>query len=504
MRAATKIIFEMFDTDSKSSAVMLCEHSQTDIKTLKKETVDTNLYATTEPAGFLLDGSYKILSEEPAGLYSDTLSRPDGIFQTPVVLDISFSSPVTSSGITLHFPQDEYPSSVGIEWYAGENKLKEAVYQPDTESFFCKNNVENYNRLSITFYGTKIPQHYLKLRGIDFGQSLPFSADKIISSNVIQDISILCDEISINKLEFEIEDKDKLFSVVSPTSVFFAVQESQKITLYSTIGGKEENLGVFYLKSLTGNGIKAKFSAQDAIGILDGGEEIPEKYYDTTFEQFCAEVCSGVKYSIEDSLKTKNIKGFLTTCSRREALQQGCFAVGAIADTSGGEEIKLFSLPKVPAMLVTPDLMYKGSSVESIAPYRWLYVTVHDFDEDGIDNPSIIKIELNPKAKNIAEVNHAVFVNQDNAESIINRLIDYYERKVLYKLKMPFDKHLKMGDMLMSYMDMDNGYIKGNITSMDINSSGGLVADITVKGYALNVIEGIYAGESYVNERGVL
>ena len=431
MRADTKIIFEMFDTDSKSSAVMTCEHSQTDIETLKNEKTDTELYATTEPAGFLLDGSYKILSEQPAGLYSDMMSMDNGLFRTPVVLNISFSAPVTSSGITLHFPQDEYPSDVNIEWYDGENKLKEAVYKPDSEAFFCRNNVENYNRLTITFYGTKKPQHYLKLRGIDFGQSLLFSSDKIIKSNVVQDISILCDEISINKLEFEIEDKDRLFSVVGANSVFFAVQESQKIIVYTTIGGKEENLGVFYLKNLTGNGIKAKFTAHDSIGVIDGGEEIPEKYYNTTFEQFCSEILAGFKYSIEESLKRKTIKGYLTTCSRRTALQQACFAVGAIADTSGGEEIRIFSLPKVPAMLVTSDLMYKGSGVESITPYGALLVTAHDFDRDGIDTPTIIKTELNPKAKNSVEVNDAVFVNIGNVDSVIERLTDYYKRKVL-------------------------------------------------------------------------
>lgn len=502
MRVDTKIIFEMFDTDSKSSAVLACDQCQTDVETLKNETADTSRYATTEPKGFLLDGSYKILTDMPTGLYSNKMSMAGGLFRVPVVLAIVFSSPVTSSGITLYFPQDEYPSDVDISWYDGENKLKEARYSPDSTVYFCKNNVENYNRITLSFYGTKVPQHYLKLRGIDFGQSLQFSADKIIKSNVIQDISILCDEISVNALEFEVEDKDRLFSVVSSNSIFFAVQESQKIIIYSNTGNGEKKLGVFYLKNLIGTGVRARFIAQDAIGVMDGGEEVSEKYYDTTFEQFCGEIMAGVKFTIEESLKNKPIKGYLTTCSRREALQQACFAVGAVADTAGGDIVRIFTLPAVPAGLITPELMYSGGRVESIVPTRYLSVTAHNFDNDGIDEPTVYITELNSKAKGTAEVSDAVFVNKDNVQSVIDRLTDYYNRKVLYSFKMPLDTLYRMGDMLMSYMD--SSYIKGNITSMDINPSGGMVANVTIKGYVFNIEDGIFAGEVYTGERGVI
>ena len=109
MRANTKIIFEMFDTDSKASSQPACDQSQTDVSALKNEVADSRNYATTEVNGFYLDGSYRIAESLPRGLYSDTLSDTGGTLAEPVVLTITFSALVTSNGVTLHFPPGDYP-----------------------------------------------------------------------------------------------------------------------------------------------------------------------------------------------------------------------------------------------------------------------------------------------------------------------------------------------------------------------------------------------------------
>lgn len=503
MRANTKIIFEMFDTDSKTSSQPACDQSQTDVSALKNEVADSRNYATTEVNGFYLDGSYRIAESLPRGLYSDTLSDEGGTLAEPVVLTITFSALVTSNGITLHFPPGDYPSQLNIQWYNGNNLLYETLRSPDSEVYFIRANVENYDRLVITFYGTVQPGHYVKLTGIGYGQKITFfGSNKIIKSKALQEIDLLCDEIAINTLEFTVEDKDRLFSVVSDNSVFFAVQENQKITVYTDIGGETQQIGTYYLQDITGGGITATFKAQDVIGLLDGEEDIPEGYYDTSFESFCSDILVDFNYTIDRSLKNQRIKGYLTSCSRRQALQQACFAVGAVVDTQGGDSIRFYPLTERPSQLLTASGIFAGGKVENIRPCRAISVTAHNFDTDGIDTSTVHTKVINTKAKGTVSVDDAVFVNADNVESVFERLRSYYQRRVKYKVSLPLDTLFNMGDMLMTYLE--NSYIKGNLSRMDINLSGGLTADITMTGYVFDNQNDTFTGEIYAGERSVL
>lgn len=500
MRADTKIVFEMFDTESKAVSLPSCSQSQTDVLTLKNEAADQSSYATTEPNGFYLDGSYKIISALPTGLYSDTLSETDCNFTQPVALEISFAQPITSSGVTLYFPLNEYPTSVDISWYSGDNMLSQAQFVPDSMVFFCKENVEQFDKLVLTFYGTKQPQHYIKLCGIDYGQALQFGSDRIIKTNVSQDISLLCDEIAVNTLEFTVSDKEKLFSVVSDESIFFAIQENQKISVYTTVAGEEKKIGTYFLKNITGSGITARFTAQDSIGVLDGEDDMEDTYFDTDFESFCAQLLQGYKYIIDESIKKASVKGFLKSCSRREALQQACFAVGAVVNTQNDENIKIYPLTATPSQLIKESQMFAGGRVESIKPYKVISLTVHSFDSEGTDSETIVTHSLNAKGKGKIQITDAVFVNDSNADAVMNRLVDYYSKNVLYKFSMPINSLYTMGDIIMAYLD--KSYIKGNITQFDLNLSGGLVADITARGNAFAIKDSVYAGEVHAGERG--
>lgn len=502
MRANTKIIFEMFDTDSKQKSKPFCAQSVTDINTLKNKKADTSNYATTEPDGFYLDGSYKILQDVlPAGLYSDAMSDEDGSLTENVVLSVAFDTVVSSNGITLYFPFNDYPALIGIRWYKDTNLLKEGLFSPDSSTYFCRGKVENYNKIEITFYSTSIPGHYIKLCGIDYGQAIVFAGDKIIKSSANQEIDLMCDEIAINTLEFSVEDKEGLFSVVSDNSVFFAAQENQKITVYTSVGGQEKSVGTFYLDSITGSGITANFKAYDIIGVLESEDKVGDRYYNLTFEEYCSQILQGYDYSIADRLKDSTVKGYLPLCSRREALQQACFATGAIVDTQGGETIKMYPLETRPSQLIRRNQIYAGGQVENIKPQKKISVIAHNFDESGKDTPSTVSKFLNPRAKNTISVENAVFVNADNIENVLNRLEYYYNQQVLYKVSLPLENYLSLGDVFMAYLQ--KSYIKGNLQSMETNLSGGLTAQIVIRGYVFGYTNSLYLGETYAGERRV-
>ena len=47
-------------------------------------------------------------------------------------------------------------------------------------------------------------------------------------------------------------------------------------------------------------------------------------------------------YEIQDNLKNIAISGYIPICSNRQALQQAVFAVGAVADCSRSDKIKIY------------------------------------------------------------------------------------------------------------------------------------------------------------------
>jgi hypothetical protein len=502
MRSNTKIVFEMFDTSAKPTARFTCNSRQTDVSTLKNEKPDRKKYATTEPNEFLLDGGCDIARDLPSGLYSRYMSGTDGKFTTPVVLNVRFTKPITSTGITLYFPQGELAGNIKIKWTDSGNILKEAEYTPDSDVYFCTGKVENYTGLSVTFYATQTPRHYLKLAGMDFGQMIEFKSDKIVSAETVSEIDILCDEIRINTLEFTVEDKEKLFSVVSKNSVFFASQENQKISVYSEFDGEEVKLGTYFLQNIKNTGITASFTAGDVIGLLDGDGEIPDTYFDTDLESFCQSVLAGYKYNVADELKKEPIKGYIKSCGKREALQQACFAAGAIVDTRGGETINLVSAENRPSQLLTSDKIFAGGTTESIKAYNSVHLTVHKFTADGQDSPTVLTECINPRAKGDVKVEDACFVNLINGFGVLKRLKNAYGNKVLYNVSLPLTTLFKMGDMLMAYID--ESYIKGNITKMNINLSKGLTADITIEGEIFEMFAPLYAGEAMAGERSYI
>lgn len=502
MRANTKIFFELFDTEAKENSTPTVSNSSSSAGILKSEAIDRNAYATTEHNGFCIDGGMTFLSSGiPAQIFSDELSGADGTYANPVMVTVTFSETVTTTGVTLYFSDYDIAKQVRIAWYSGPMVLSQKVYYPDTGIYFCKNNVSDYDKLVITLYSSQATQHYLKLCGIDFGHGIEFTADNIIRAEATSTVDMLCDEIAINGIEFTIADVDKIFSASDVNSEYFGVQQNQRIKVKTVINGEETDIGTYYLEELTEKTIKADFKAQDAIGLLDS-EEIPESYYNMNFSAFCAELLNGYDYILSPELADKTIRGYLNNGSKRQALQQACFAVGAVADTFGDGRIKIYTPSERQVKLISNDMIYAGGYIESIKQNRKLTVTVHNFDTDGNDTPTTQSIVINSKGVGEVKIDSANFVNADNIDSVLERVREYYQSNVRYVFNLPVNSQYEMADYLMAYMK--TSYVRGNLTEYSLNLSGGVRAEMKVLGTVYPIVNGDYLGEIYAGERGVL
>ena len=83
-------------------------------------------------------------------------------------------------------------------------------YEPDSAQFTCFNEVENYDKLVITFRSMNHPYRYLKLSAVDFGFVRDFGPDELRNINLYQAVSSESEQVEINTLDFTLSSKDPI------------------------------------------------------------------------------------------------------------------------------------------------------------------------------------------------------------------------------------------------------------------------------------------------------
>ena len=163
MRTSTRVEFGLFDvtargdsTPASGAAQPFCDLAA---DLLREERPAQTKYGTLETRQFLMDGSFALFPEEPAGqfwgLWSRQQSGSDGRFSDPPVLEISFTQEHSSAGVTLHFyePTGDWASDVLIQWYGAAGELlATARCAPDAVDYYCACKVTGYRSMRLTFY----------------------------------------------------------------------------------------------------------------------------------------------------------------------------------------------------------------------------------------------------------------------------------------------------------------------------------------------------------------
>ena len=185
----------------------------------------------------VLDGTASAFPSIPEqsnlGLWSEQLSKDDGTFTEPIVLTLTSEGQYSSQGLTFTFDtyNQIYPTHINIKWfrYAGGTMTELSPdggvdFYPDNAFYFCRKQVENYNKVVITFYSLNMPKNRLKLRVIDYGYGTFFYGDELRGVKLIQEIDPISTEISINTADFTLDSKSDMeysFQAKQPLSVYF-------------------------------------------------------------------------------------------------------------------------------------------------------------------------------------------------------------------------------------------------------------------------------------------
>ena len=256
------------------------------------------------------------------------------------------------------------------------------------------------------------PFRYLKLTQIEFGKFLTFSNDNVVSCNILEEIDLLSNEISINTCDFEIYNEDDKFNILNPQGVYSDLKIKLPVEIYSIDEDSKTNnlMGKFYLKTWKSKGNNmATFECEDYIGILGNLEYTrPKDTYNCVQDDESKRIYMKFNKFIEDVMgenlseyyesyviDDKGINGLLFKDKIKNVLQKGLFTFGVIADTSRSKKINFFKLENNEENLKTigSDKIFLDSlEVTKISEYNEFIVYGYAYDESvSFDNKDSVK-----------------------------------------------------------------------------------------------------------------
>lgn len=585
MRTNTRVEFGLYDVTARGDSAPSCTTAKPFCnlgRDLLLESVPSqNKYGTLESEQWLMDGSFSFFPEVPEqyfwGLWSTTQSDKNGVFADPPVLDITFTQDHSSSGLTLHFyiPTDDWASRIKIQWFSQDGGLiSTALFYPDAVDYYCAKKVENYRRIRIHFLETNHPGRYLKLAGIDYGVYLHFSGHEIVEAHVLEECDPLSSEISINTLNVSLYNKEGRFSILNPEGYFDVLQHKQKFTVWEDVkqdarstGSVSYCMGTFYLSDWSNSGdTLADFSAVDAIGLLDGAP-FDGGIYNTTAAELAEAILTGYSYTLDESLAAERVQGYIAAGTRREALQQLAFAIGAVVDCSRGELIRIAPAPSKASGMITYDRKLQDGSKVTLNPlitavavtaHRYLPgETTEELYRDTLD-PGIYRVTFNAPAVvdsltvtgaeltesgvnlctlTVAKAGEVCVTGrkytdstvvlrrtaanlppnaQDNELTVTDATLvgpgraEAVAVRVLEHYAQRYEQNFSMvaGDEKLAdrliIQSFGGEMVRGVLTKLEFDLTGGFLADAKVIGRRLTSNAGAYAGEIHAGERSLI
>ncbi len=313
---------------------------------LLKRNIQQPLYGTMELNQFILDGSREILPEAPeVPFWSLQKSGKDFIYYDTPTIEISFTVPHSSIGLTLHFAGD-IPAEIQITWYSLSGlKLSEGTFCPNTAEFFVEQNVQNYGKIIIVFLKSSWPCRYVKLDYLEYGGKWKLGRDRIKAASVYEELDITSATLSINTANLEFIDTIGDFELSNEKGLWRSLQAEQAISIEEYVDGEVVECGTFYLDTWDSQKNIVKFSMIDRIGVMDktmfyGGRIYEDEYAGVIISEIMASA-DIEKYSIDEEVYYTKLSGWLGIQSHRAALQQVVFACGAVADCSRSDWVRI-------------------------------------------------------------------------------------------------------------------------------------------------------------------
>lgn len=435
--------------------------------------------ATLELNNWLLSGTFKLKETQRLAFWSSELSGEDCAFANPPSITFDFTNQYSSTGITLVFDRanGNYCRKINVKWMQGDTIKADSDFFPDGTTYFCKQTASSYDKIIVTFLETSLPYRYDKVEHIVFGVHRQFGMAELRSASVVNEMDVVSESLPISTFKWTLdsrEDVDFMFQLKQPVE----------------IKNDDHLIGVYYIDSHNRKTQRIyDIRCHDALGVLDGTPFDGGVYTDKSAKELLADVVGGdfeIVYS-EDVSDTA-LSGVLRSGTKRNAIQQILFAWGVCMATDGGAALRVFNVSNA-LDEIGKDRTFYGVTVDTKAIVTEVRVTAHVFTQDengsveigGVkysDTQSVYAVK-NPNVtandkQNVKEFTGATLVSPENAQSVAQRLYDWYSRRSTTKASIVW-----RGESLGDYVLLPNGWgdnSEGTITKMELKLSNTVVA----------------------------
>ena len=326
-------------------------------------------WATLESNSWVLDGSRKLLSEEPdnMGWWSRQTSGSDGRFDTPPSIELAFDAPYSATALSFAFwpSTGQWCSEMHVSWYNGDTLRDEVTVFPDGPQWLLEHVVESFDKVTVEIMETNTANQFAKIQQIQIGRVVTFGRDELVSVRLLNEVDPSLCELSVDTLRIEIHNQAGLL----------VPQENQKMELYRD----DKLMATQYIQE---SSREAKnyytFSCQSAVGLLDS-EFLGGIYIDVPVKALLDDVMDGHKYILDDTFISETVNGYLPICTRREALQQIAFALGAMVTTQESDAIRLIPVPSELDGSFSEDQIFSGAKVRNAPRLAQVVLVSHGY-----------------------------------------------------------------------------------------------------------------------------
>lgn len=405
--------------------------------------IDTVNGWTFEQNAFVLDGANAPVTTQ--AYWSSNLSGADGTFSTPPTITFEFDNLYTSLGLTLKFAPRDWCSQINVKWYKDTTVLADVEFYPNSSEFVCEQKVEQWNKIVITLKKTNVPGRFARLGHVIFGLRRKFEADEIRNGTVLLEISPSGEDAPISTLKWTLD---------SEKDVDFVFQRQQEMRAYANAYKKgEAYLGSYYVSSSKRKSKNVyEIECVDPVGVLDQAEFPGAYYFNETPISVLKNICSPFN-ALLPLWTGGNIHGIIKPCTKREALQQVCFALGRFADTSSSNYITADTLNTMSNEIPDKDVFIGGQLSKSalvtkvILVYRD-YTTTEPESGTEYDTYTIGGVKyygirhtiskeypdmISTDVQNEVLIEDATLVTSSNAQTVLDGLYDFYQRRDSYE-----------------------------------------------------------------------
>jgi hypothetical protein len=448
-------------SDATASVTSESEISQKD-QVHNTNTLMSSKYATFENDYFKLDGSFKlppkILTGYETGWWSNALCGANKVFSTPQILTIDFDEEHSSIGITITFDKlaNEYAEEFTINVYDESNTIiyTTNVTANTTAKYILEQNLSNYRKIELVI--TKWCNAYRRARvtEISFGIIEEYSGEELIELSVLEELNTISEEVTSNETRVTIENQDKRFNILNPSSIYPYLQRRQKLIPYIGVELSENNfeyvkMGTFYLsewKSDEGS-LTATFTARDILDILSQNEFAGANYINKSLKYITEDVLSSAgitDYIIDSVLDSITLSITVEKINYRELLQMIAIAGQCVIYSNRQGYVVMKRLSSVATNeFIDFDNMYNSPQIKLDKLINTIIVNVGENEFVYLDPLKPIKEETFA-----LKIENPFITTNEIAENVAVWVLDEYKKRFLYEVNWRGNPALQSGDII--------------------------------------------------------